>query len=88
MSDSLPKPINKMLVKELQEELKKRGMDTKGLKADLVKRLSQVLEKPKEDDAKPMQAEPTSSQNEDSPKKEEVIHTHLCLELLACFRMI
>lgn len=73
MADNLPKPINKMLVKELQEELKKRGMDAKGLKADLVKRLSQVLEKPKEDDAKPMQAEPTNSQNEDSPKKEEVI---------------
>lgn len=42
MSDIDP---NKLKVAELKEELKNRGLDTKGNKAVLVKRLKQALNK-------------------------------------------
>jgi len=43
---SLPqKPLNKMLVKELKDELQKRGLDTKGLKVELLKRLEDAFKK-------------------------------------------
>lgn len=42
MSDIDP---NKMKVAELREELKTRGLDTKGTKAVLVKRLQQAFNK-------------------------------------------
>lgn len=45
-----------MLVKDLQQELKKRGLDTKGLKADLLKRLEEAV------------AQETSNQPSDATK--------------------
>lgn len=42
MSDIDP---NKLKVTELRDELKARGLDTKGVKAVLVKRLKQALNK-------------------------------------------
>lgn len=44
MSDTDP---NKLKVTELREELKTRGLDTKGTKAVLVKRLKQALNQEK-----------------------------------------
>lgn len=41
---SLKKPLNKMKVVELRDELRKRGLETNGLKTDLVERLKQALE--------------------------------------------
>lgn len=40
------KPIEQMTVTALREELKKRGLATKGLKAELVKRLKEAVGAP------------------------------------------
>lgn len=37
------KSLSKMLVKDLKEELDKRGLNTQGLKAELVKRLEDAM---------------------------------------------
>lgn len=37
------KPISKMLVKELKDELEKRGLSTSGLKPELAKRLEDAI---------------------------------------------
>lgn len=48
MSCMMSVDVKKLKVNELKEELQKRGMDTRGLKADLVERLQSVLEAEKD----------------------------------------
>lgn len=55
------KAISKMLVKELREELVARGLDTKGLKANLVARLEEALMK--EQQQQQQQSQETANTN-------------------------
>lgn len=48
MSCMMSVDVKKLKVNELKEELQKRGMDTRGLKVDLVERLQAVLETEKD----------------------------------------
>jgi apoptotic chromatin condensation inducer in the nucleus len=50
-SNKLPKPLDKMLVTDLKAELKKRGLDTSGLKKDLLQRLKDAIAREEEQSA-------------------------------------
>jgi len=43
MAEATPKPISKMIVKELKAELQKRGLSVSGLKSELVERLEAAI---------------------------------------------
>ena len=58
------KPIGQMLVRELRAELQGRGLDTSGLKAELVERLSKAREQHSDDPDN----DPAPSQDSDDPE--------------------
>mmetsp|Transcript_2345 Transcript_2345/g.3637 ORF Transcript_2345/g.3637 Transcript_2345/m.3637 type:complete len:830 (-) Transcript_2345:156-2645(-) len=73
--DEFDKPINKMTVKALREELEERGLETKGLKATLVKRLEEHVEENREarreERKKEKEKKAKKGDKEEKPVKEE-----------------
>ena len=63
--DEFDKPINKLTVKILREELKERGLETDGLKATLVKRLEEHVEGEREKRREKRQQKKESADRED-----------------------
>lgn len=62
--------VKKLKVNELKEELQRRGLDAKGLKADLVERLKAALESEAESD-NPAQRAPQDDFCEDAQDNED-----------------
>lgn len=62
--------VKKLKVNELKEELQRRGLDAKGLKADLVERLKAALESEAESD-NPAQRAPEEDFCEDAQDNED-----------------
>lgn len=62
--------VKKLKVNELKEELQRRGLDARGLKADLVERLKAALESEAESD-NPAQRAPQDDFCEDAQDNED-----------------
>jgi hypothetical protein len=73
-SHSLPKPIDKMLVADLKAELKKRGLETSGLKKDLLQRLKNALAQEEAQKEPSSESVPSAEKQTDQTSQENKIH--------------
>lgn len=82
--------VKKLKVNELREELQRRGLDTKGLKAELVERLKAALEAESQTDAseRGQQEDEYCQDTQDNEGVEDEQQGNACLRMVFIFQIV